>query len=76
MKPMTEKHLAVLRRHMVEIVDMHFDLAGMEMAAIPSQERHHGDEPHALVAIHVRVVADQPEEIGGCELCDRDGRVE
>ena len=22
MKPMTEKHLAVLRRHMVEIVDM------------------------------------------------------
>jgi len=31
MKPMTEKHLAVLRRHMVEIVDMHFDLAGMEI---------------------------------------------
>ena len=31
MKPITEKHLAVLRRHMVEIVDMHFDLAGMEI---------------------------------------------
>lgn len=28
---MTEKHLAVLRRHMVEIVDLHFDLAGDEI---------------------------------------------
>ena len=27
MKPMTEAHLAILRRHMVEVVDMHFDLA-------------------------------------------------
>jgi protein-L-isoaspartate(D-aspartate) O-methyltransferase len=27
MKPMGEQHLALLRRHMVEIVDMHFDLA-------------------------------------------------
>jgi protein-L-isoaspartate(D-aspartate) O-methyltransferase len=27
MKPMTEKHLAVLRRHMVEIIDMHVELA-------------------------------------------------
>ena len=31
MKPMTEKHLAILRRHMVEIVEMHFDLAGDEI---------------------------------------------
>lgn len=31
MKPMTEQHLAVLRRHMVEIVDMHFDLAAEEI---------------------------------------------
>jgi len=31
MKPMTEKHLAILRRHMVEIIDMHFDLASMEI---------------------------------------------
>lgn len=31
MKPMTEQHLAVLRRHMVEIVDMHFDLAADEI---------------------------------------------
>jgi protein-L-isoaspartate(D-aspartate) O-methyltransferase len=27
MKPMGDQHLALLRRHMVEIVDMHFDLA-------------------------------------------------
>jgi protein-L-isoaspartate(D-aspartate) O-methyltransferase len=31
MKPMTEKHLAVLRRHMVEIVDLHVELAGEEL---------------------------------------------
>jgi protein-L-isoaspartate(D-aspartate) O-methyltransferase len=31
MKPMTEQHLAILRRHMVEIVDMHFDLASDDL---------------------------------------------
>lgn len=31
MKPMTEQHLAILRRHMVEIIDMHFDLASDEI---------------------------------------------
>jgi protein-L-isoaspartate(D-aspartate) O-methyltransferase len=31
MKPMTEAHLAILRRHMVEVIDMHFDLAGEEI---------------------------------------------
>ena len=31
MKPMTEQHLALFRRHMVEIVDMHFDLAADEI---------------------------------------------
>lgn len=31
MKPMTEEHLAVLRRHMVEVIDIHFDLAGEEI---------------------------------------------
>ncbi len=31
MKPMTEQHLAVLRRHMVEIIDMQFDLASKEI---------------------------------------------
>lgn len=30
MKPMTEKHLATFRRHMVEMVDIHFDLASEE----------------------------------------------
>jgi protein-L-isoaspartate(D-aspartate) O-methyltransferase len=31
MKPMTDKHLAVLRRHMVEVVDLHYDLADEEI---------------------------------------------
>ena len=31
MKPLTEDHLAIFRRHMVEIVEMHFDLAGDEL---------------------------------------------
>jgi protein-L-isoaspartate(D-aspartate) O-methyltransferase len=31
MKPMTEQHLAILRRHMVEIVEMHYDLASDEI---------------------------------------------
>ncbi len=30
-KPMTEQHLALFRRHMVEIIDMHFDLAEDEL---------------------------------------------
>ncbi len=31
MKPMDEQHLAILRRHMVEVVDIHFDLASDEI---------------------------------------------
>ena len=31
MKPLTEEHLAILRRHMVELVEMHFDLAADEI---------------------------------------------
>jgi protein-L-isoaspartate(D-aspartate) O-methyltransferase len=31
MKPMTEKQLAMFRRHMVEIIDMHFELASEEI---------------------------------------------
>jgi protein-L-isoaspartate(D-aspartate) O-methyltransferase len=31
MKPLTEQHLALFRRHMVEIVDLHFELAGEEI---------------------------------------------
>lgn len=31
MKPITEEHLALFRRHMVEIIDLHFDLASDEI---------------------------------------------
>jgi protein-L-isoaspartate(D-aspartate) O-methyltransferase len=31
MKPMTEQHLAMFRRHMAEVIDMHFDLAEEEI---------------------------------------------
>lgn len=31
MKPLTEKHLAILRRHMVEMIDVHYDLAEEEI---------------------------------------------
>jgi len=31
MKAMTERHLAILRRHMVEIIDMHYDLNSDEI---------------------------------------------
>lgn len=30
MKPLTDEHLAILRRHMVELIEMHFELAGDE----------------------------------------------
>ena len=33
MKPMGEEHLAVLRRHMVEVVEIHADLAAEEIGA-------------------------------------------
>lgn len=31
MKPMNEEHLAIFRRHMVEVIDIHFDLAADEI---------------------------------------------
>jgi protein-L-isoaspartate(D-aspartate) O-methyltransferase len=31
MKPLTEQHLAVYRRHMVEIIELHYDLAADEI---------------------------------------------
>jgi protein-L-isoaspartate(D-aspartate) O-methyltransferase len=31
MKPMSDQHLAILRRHMVEVIDIHFDLAAAEI---------------------------------------------
>src|SRR5439155_20139016 len=30
MKPMTEEHLAILRRHMVEMIDIHYDIQSDE----------------------------------------------
>lgn len=31
MKPLTEEHLAIFRRHMVEVIDVHFDLLSEEI---------------------------------------------
>lgn len=39
MKPMSEKHLAILRRHMVEIVDLHMDLMSDELGKNSLDER-------------------------------------
>jgi protein-L-isoaspartate(D-aspartate) O-methyltransferase len=39
MKPMTDKHLAILRRHMVEIIGMHADLAEDELGKGTLDER-------------------------------------
>jgi protein-L-isoaspartate(D-aspartate) O-methyltransferase len=39
MKPMTEEHLAVLRRHMVEVIAIHFDLMGEEIGKDKLNER-------------------------------------
>jgi protein-L-isoaspartate(D-aspartate) O-methyltransferase len=39
MKPMTEDHLAILRRHMVEVIGIHFDLASEEIGKAKLSER-------------------------------------
>jgi protein-L-isoaspartate(D-aspartate) O-methyltransferase len=39
MKPMTEQHLAILRRHMVEVIGIHFDLAAEEIGKDAPDER-------------------------------------
>jgi len=39
MKPMTEKHLAILRRHMVEVIGIHVDLASEELGKASLDER-------------------------------------
>ena len=64
MKPMTEQHLAVLRRHMVEIIDMHFDLASDEIgkgALDPAIRRALMDVPRHLFV---------PEQIAGAAYQD------
>ena len=70
MKPMTEQHLALFRRHMVEIIDMHFDLAEDEIgraAPDPRLRRALLDVPrHLFVPQSLMVVAyqDTPLPIG------------
>ena len=39
MKPMNEKHLATLRRHMVEVIEIHADLMGEELGTSMLDER-------------------------------------
>jgi protein-L-isoaspartate(D-aspartate) O-methyltransferase len=39
MKPMDEKHLAVLRRHMAEMIEIHVDLASEELGKVALDER-------------------------------------
>jgi len=39
MKPMTEEHLAILRRHMVEVIGIHFDLASDEIGKARLDDR-------------------------------------
>jgi protein-L-isoaspartate(D-aspartate) O-methyltransferase len=39
MKPMTEEHLAILRRHMVEVIGIHVDMASEELGRTALGER-------------------------------------
>jgi protein-L-isoaspartate(D-aspartate) O-methyltransferase len=70
MKPMTEAHLAILRRHMVEVIDMHFDLAEEEIsrdAVAPELRRALLKVPrHLFVPAQLMVVSyqDTPLPIG------------
>ena len=70
MKPMTEQHLAVLRRHMAEIIDLHFDLASDELgktAPDPRLRRALLDVPrHLFVPASLAALAyqDTPLPIG------------
>lgn len=56
MKPMTEKHLAVLRRHMVEIIDMHVELASEELGFEELSPRLR----HALLEVPRHLFVPQP----------------
>ena len=39
MKPMSEAHFAILRRHMVEVIGIHVDLASEELGKAALDER-------------------------------------
>jgi protein-L-isoaspartate(D-aspartate) O-methyltransferase len=70
MKPMTEEHLALFRRHMVEIIEMHLDLAGDEIGSDkldPQLRRALMDVPrHLFVPQNLMLMAyqDTPLPIG------------
>ncbi|MCW3796396.1 protein-L-isoaspartate(D-aspartate) O-methyltransferase [Sphingomonas sp. BN140010] len=70
MKPLTEQHLALFRRHMVEIIDLHFDLASDELGRgelSPGLRRALLDVPrHLFVPEQLAAVAyqDTPLPIG------------
>lgn len=70
MKPLTEQHLAMFRRHMVEMIDMHFDLASDEIgkgAIDPDLRRALLDVPrHLFVPSNLAAMAyqDTPLPIG------------
>jgi len=70
MKPLTEQHLAVFRRHMVEIIDMHFELASDEIGPNgldPDLRRALMEVPrHLFVPAQLAIVAyhDSPVPIG------------
>lgn len=70
MKPMTEQHLALYRRHMVEIIDMHFELSGEEIgkdALDPALRRALIDVPrHLFVPQNLMLMSyqDTPLPIG------------
>ena len=70
MKPMTEEHLALFRRHMAEIIDLHFDLAGDEIgkdAPDPQLRRARMDVPRHLFVPQALMLAsyqDTPLPIG------------
>lgn len=58
MKPLTEAHLAIFRRHMVEVIDIHFDLMSDEIGKSEVGERlrttllkvpRHHFVPHELI---------------------------
>ena len=70
MKPLTEQHLALFRRHMVEIVEMHFDLAEDEIGTAelsPGLRRALVDVPRHLFvpeALMLMSYQDTPLPIG------------
>jgi protein-L-isoaspartate(D-aspartate) O-methyltransferase len=70
MKPLNDSHLAILRRHMVEVVDMHFDLAAEEIgksAPAPALRKALIEVPrHLFVPVQLLLAAyqDTPLPIG------------